>query len=90
MGPVVQTRSGSKVDFVLYGEDGLLAIEVKNSLRIHPKDVRTLRRLGEDYPSCRPILLYRGAKRLKKHDILCMPSCDGLFRNLHPENPFPE
>jgi predicted AAA+ superfamily ATPase len=38
-----RTKSGLEVDFVLYGERGLIAIEVKRSPRLDSSDLRGLR-----------------------------------------------
>ena len=38
-----RTRAGAEVDFVVYGDDGLWAIEVKNGSKIHDADLRGLR-----------------------------------------------
>lgn len=78
-----RTRSGVEVDAILYGEDGFWAIEVKNSRKIHPIDVRSLKAFNEDYPESEPLLIYRGAKRLKVEGILCIP-CDEFLRGIHP------
>ncbi len=78
-----QTRSQVEVDFVVYGEAGLHAIEVKNSPRVRPEDLRSLRTFGEDYPDSQKILLYRGHERLRRHDILCIP-CEDFLRQLRP------
>lgn len=78
-----RTRSGVEVDFVLYGPGGLVAIEVKNSARIRPQDLRSLRAFKEDYPESETYLLYRGADRLKKGDILCLP-CEEFLLRLRP------
>lgn len=69
-----RTRAGLEVDFVLYGPDGFWAIEVQNSRRVRPKDLRGLRAFREDYPQCRALLLYRGTDRLRKGDVLCLPA----------------
>ncbi|MFV1995938.1 MAG: ATP-binding protein, partial [Verrucomicrobiales bacterium] len=45
-----QTRSKVEVDFVVYGNSGLYAVEVKNSGRVRPEDLRALKSFGEDYP----------------------------------------
>jgi predicted AAA+ superfamily ATPase len=79
-----QTRSQVEVDFVVYGESGIFAIEVKNAARIRPQDVRALRTFGEDYPTSQRILLYRGKDRLQIDGILCLPCSDFLAR-LTPE-----
>ena len=38
-----RTRAGTEVDFVVYGESGLQAFEVKNHGRVHSTDLRALR-----------------------------------------------
>jgi predicted AAA+ superfamily ATPase len=48
-----RTRSGNEVDFVVYGPDGLWALEVKNAAAVHPGDLRGLRAFREDYPEAR-------------------------------------
>lgn len=78
-----QTRSQVEVDFVVYGESGLFAIEVKNSAQVRPQDLRGLKSFGEDYPKSRKFLLYRGKERLLRDDVLCMP-CDEFLQALQP------
>jgi predicted AAA+ superfamily ATPase len=58
-----RTRNGREVDFVLHGPDGFVAIEVKNSRRVHPLDAQGLRAFREDYPEARALLLHRGKDR---------------------------
>jgi len=72
-----------EVDLVVYGNDGLWAIEVKNSPRVHSADQKALRTFLADYPEGKPILLYRGSERLHIADVLCLP-CDVFLRSLHP------
>jgi len=81
-----RTRGGSEVDFIVYGEDGIWAIEVKNSSKIHPQDLRSLKSFRKDYPESKAIFLYRGTDRLLKDNILCIP-CEEFLKNLHPEKP---
>ncbi|HUG02212.1 MAG TPA: AAA family ATPase, partial [Longimicrobiales bacterium] len=45
-----RTRSGVEVDFVVYGPDGFWAVEVKNTNRVRPGDLRGLQTFREDYP----------------------------------------
>jgi predicted AAA+ superfamily ATPase len=78
-----QTRSQVEVDFIIYGESGIFAIEVKNSNKVRPQDLRPLRAFGEDYPQARKILLHRGNERFIRNDILCMP-CDQFLKKLQP------
>jgi predicted AAA+ superfamily ATPase len=81
-----RTRSGSEVDFVVYGPRLFWAIEVKNSKRVRPEDTRSLLTFAEEYPQARAMLLYRGAERLVRDNILCLP-CEEFLRDLHPEKP---
>lgn len=78
-----RTRSGNEVDFVVYGADGLWAIEVKNRARVHPADLRGLRAFLDDYPEAGAILLYRGRERFVERGILCLP-CEAFLRRLDP------
>ena len=81
-----RTRAGNEVDFILYGPDGLWAIEVKNASAVRSKDLSGLRAFRKDYPEARAGLLYRGEERLKIDDILCLP-CDRFLRDLLPGQP---
>mgnify|MGYP002395866651 CR=1 FL=1 len=78
-----QTRSKVEVDFVVYGEGGLYALEVKNTVRVRPEDLRGLKAFGKDFPESRRWLLYRGRERLLSDGILCMP-CEELLLQLKP------
>jgi predicted AAA+ superfamily ATPase len=83
-----RTRSGAEVDFVVYGDSGLFAIEVKNARRVGPEDCRSLRSFQEDYPEASCLMLYRGSDRLRLGDVLCMPVEEFLSR-LHPARGLP-
>ena len=78
-----RTRSGVEVDFVVYGEGGFWAIEVKNSASARREDVRALRSFRDDYPECEPFLVYRGRDRLVVDGVLCIPAEEFLV-NLRP------
>ena len=82
-----RTRSGVEVDFILYGPKGIFAIEVKNSARIQPQDLRGLRSFTEDYPKSEAYLLYRGKERLIRDGVQCIP-CDEFLRDLRPGKSF--
>jgi predicted AAA+ superfamily ATPase len=68
-----RTRNNVEVDFVVYGPDTFLAIEVKHALEVRPEDLRGLRSFLELYPQAQATLLYRGAERLKMHGITVEP-----------------
>jgi predicted AAA+ superfamily ATPase len=78
-----RTRSGSEIDFVLYGPKGLWAFEVKNSSKVRPEDLRGLKSFSEDYPEAKTFLLYRGKEKIKTQNILCLP-CEEFLKNLSP------
>ena len=82
-----RTRSGAEVDIVLYGKDGLWGIEVKNTQKVRPEDLRALKSFKEDYPEAKLLLLYRGKDRLKKGDITCLP-CEEFLKGLDPSHIF--
>ena len=79
------TKAGSEVDFIIYGEEGFWAIEVKNSQKVHPMDMRALKAFNQDYPECTPIFLYRGKETLKINNVICLP-CEMFLKNLVPAN----
>ncbi len=78
-----QTRSKVEVDFVIYGESGIYALEVKNSAKVRPNDLRPLKAFADDYPKCQRILIYRGTERFVRDGVLCLPT-DEFLGALHP------
>ena len=81
-----RTQSGSEVDFIVYGENGFWAIEVKNAARVDRSELRALRGFKEDYPEAEAILLYRGTEQLRIDDIWCLPA-EEFLRKLIPDEP---
>lgn len=80
-----QTRSQVEVDFVIYGESGLYAVEVKNTHKIRPEDLSALKSFAQDYPESQRFLLYRGRETLLRDGIHCMP-CETFLRALKPDS----
>ncbi|MDF1795475.1 MAG: AAA family ATPase [Coxiellaceae bacterium] len=68
-----RTKNGLEVDFIIYGEIGFYAIEVKHAKTIQPRDLRGLSEFKQDYPESKCILLYQGKEALKKKGGLCYP-----------------
>ncbi len=68
-----RTRDHHEVDFVLYGERGLVAIEVKRSARYREADLATLRLFRGDYPSARCFLFYGGSRSYDVDGIRVLP-----------------
>ena len=84
-----RTRSGLEVDFIIYGQNGFWAIEIKNSENISPKDTHGLEAFRTEYPESQPLLVYRGRHRTTQKGILCIP-CDEFLRNIVPYKPLIE
>ena len=76
-----RTRSGNEVDFVLYGENGIMAIEVKNNDTVRSKDLAGLKSFKKDYPEAELFLLYRGEDTFVRDDIKVMP-CEEYIRDI--------
>jgi uncharacterized protein len=83
-----QTRSRAEVGFVVYGDSGLYAVEVRNSKRLQPADLTALKSLAEDYPQCRRYRLYRGSDRIMRDGVSCLP-CEDFLLAWEPDR-FPE
>ena len=78
-----RTRSGVEVDFIVYGPDGIWAIEVKNTGQVRPADLRGLLSFREEYPEAEALFLYRGKERLRRSGVLCLP-CNDFLAALQP------
>jgi predicted AAA+ superfamily ATPase len=81
-----RTRWGLEVDFVVYGRQGIVALEVKNADRVRSGDLKGLIAFREDYPEAQVALLYRGKNKLLVKGIPCLP-CETFLRNLSPNSP---
>ncbi len=68
-----RTVGGAEVDFILYGERGLIAIEIKRKSNISSKDLRGLRLFLKDYPGAKAFLLYGGKEKLYYGKITALP-----------------
>ncbi len=72
------TRDHREVDFILYGERGLLAFEVKRSSIYRESDLASLRLFQKDYPMARCHLLYGGTRAYEVEDIRVLPLASAL------------
>ena len=71
-----RTATGDEVDFVLYGERGLRAFELKMAERVRPNDLNALRRFREDFPEAKAHLLYLGHRRWHDRGVDVVPFVD--------------
>lgn len=67
------TRTGLEVDFVLYGERGLKAFEVKRGARVRAGDLRSLQAFLAQYPAGQAWFLYGGTRTYNEGRIRVMP-----------------
>ncbi|MEE8057785.1 MAG: ATP-binding protein [Pseudomonadales bacterium] len=68
-----RTKNNLEIDFVLYGPNGLLAIEVKRSSHIQYKETRALREFKKDYPPAQCYVFYGGPVTLYQEHLTLIP-----------------
>ena len=71
-----RTATGDEVDFVLYGERGLRAFEVKMAQNVRSEDLRGLLRFHADFPQAKAHLLYLGNRRWHDRGVEVLPFAD--------------
>lgn len=74
-----RTQGGSEVDFILYGEHRLIAIEVKRSNNIFRSDIKHLLSFKEDYDIAELFVFYGGDKELFIEGVKIIPVKDALI-----------
>lgn len=68
-----RTATGQEVDFVAYGERGLLAFEVKRSAKINSAALRGLKLFQKEYPEAKCFLAYGGKRKMTDGRIAIVP-----------------
>ncbi|MBN1960626.1 MAG: ATP-binding protein [Deltaproteobacteria bacterium] len=68
-----RSTTGAEVDFVLYGERGLVAIEVKAGAHLRAEDHRGLAAFRDDYPMAKCYLLYTGTRAAHESGVEIIP-----------------
>lgn len=76
-----RTSAGAEVDFVLYGERGLYAVECKRSARVRDEDLASLQQFRSDYPMCVCYLVHAGTEHRHQAGIEIVPAA-WFLRNL--------
>ena len=74
-----RTSDKIEVDFIIYGESGLTAIEVKKSDRFRDSDLDSLKSFQEDFPKSRCFLFYGGDRRISVPGIQILPLHEALL-----------
>lgn len=84
-----RSKSGLEVDFIIYGEIGFYAIEVKNTSRVRREDLSGLIEFQKDYPNAQCILLYHCKEKIyNDHHILCYP-VESFLKEIKPNYSLP-
>lgn len=73
-----RTQSGQEVDFVLYGERGLFAFEIKRTQKLRSADTKSLEMFQADYPMAKCFMLYGGTKTYTHLDTRVMPFSEAI------------
>lgn len=68
-----RTADQVEVDFVLYGENGLLAFEIKRSSKYNKKDLKGLKAFLNDYPMAKAYLVFGGNELFYEQGITVLP-----------------
>lgn len=68
-----RTANNIEVDFIAYGQQNLIAFEIKHSKTIRSKMLKGLQLFKEDYPMAKLYLLYLGEETLYLGDITVLP-----------------
>lgn len=75
-----RTSSGSEVDFILYGENIFVAIEVKRTRRLKGSDFSGLKLFKKDYPQAKAFLVCGIDRREYADDIEVWPVAEFLTK----------
>lgn len=68
-----RTHNQQEVDFVLYGEKGFHAFEIKRKEKLYSGDFIGLKTFSEDYPEAKLFLLYGGSEPYQEGNVQVIP-----------------
>jgi predicted AAA+ superfamily ATPase len=74
------TANRTEVDFVIYGDRGIKAFEVKRTSRITESMLHGLRIFQKDYPGAKAYLIYGGTRRYYEGGITVLPIEEALTK----------
>jgi predicted AAA+ superfamily ATPase len=75
-----RTFNQTEVDFVLYGERGIKAFEVKRTAKVRLKELQGLKLFLRDYPMAKAFYLYGGNQYYQEGNIEVIPIQDALVK----------
>lgn len=68
-----RTSDGKEVDFILYGEKGFFAFEIKRASKIHISDLNGLKAFQKDYPEAKCYMIFGGNESEHREGITLLP-----------------
>ena len=68
-----RTAHGAEVDVIIQKEDGLLAVEIKSSESVKPRDLRSLNQFLVDYPGAQGVCVCDAPLPYEVGNIRCLP-----------------
>jgi predicted AAA+ superfamily ATPase len=74
-----RTSNSHEVDFILYGEKGLIGIEVKRAANIRNQEYKGLKAFSKDYPEAVLYMFYGGDKERRVGDIHLIPAAQAIL-----------
>lgn len=74
-----RTTAGVEVDFVIHGEKGFFAFEIKRSSHVSREDAKGLLSFAKDYPEVKLYLIYGGEKKYYFDEIEVIPIVEALL-----------
>jgi predicted AAA+ superfamily ATPase len=75
-----RTFNQTEVDFVLYGERGIKAFEVKRTATVRLKELQGLKLFLKDYPMAKAFYLYGGNRYYQEGNIEIIPIQEALVK----------
>ncbi len=73
-----RTSNNKEVDFVLYGDRGIIAFEIKRTAKVSRAMLSGLKSFLKDYPMAKAYFIYGGQRRIRQDDIDIVPLTDTL------------
>jgi len=74
-----RTENQQEVDFVLYGNNGFLAFEIKRKEKLYSSDFSGLKAFANDYPEAKLFMLYGGSEKYMESNIQVIPFKQALI-----------
>lgn len=75
-----RTQNQKEIDFILYGNNGFLAFEIKRKETLYSSDFSNLKLFAKDYPEAKLYLLYGGSEDYFEGNIRVIPYKNALLQ----------